>query len=86
MSGERTLKIKKQLHYRKVGESAPKVCRLCGHRKLVPIYRIGGELHKHDYRCEIIGLHNSIRYAVRDDHVCDRFAYFPKKTEQKGGE
>lgn len=73
------MKAKEKVHYRKVGKSAAKTCSLCGHRKLVPIYFIGGKLNKHDYRCAIIGLENSIRYAVREDCVCDKFAYFPKE-------
>jgi hypothetical protein len=77
------LKIKQKLHYRKVGKNDPKTCWHCGHRKLIDIHSCAvfhdGEssVLKQDYRCEVLGLKGSIRYAVRTGHVCDRFAYFP---------
>lgn len=72
-------RMKTKLHYRKVGKHEPKNCFLCGHRVTMDIRFIGGGFNKKDWRCVVIGLEHSIRYAVREDHVCDRFAYFPKK-------
>ena len=41
--------------------------------KLNKIYRCGGNMIGHGHRCAIIGLENSNRYVVQDDHVCDRW-------------
>ncbi len=75
---------KKKLHYRQVGKNEPKNCWQCGHRLLMPIRACdtGKELKK-DWRCEVIGLKNSIRYAIREGYICDKFAYFPKKITCK---
>ena len=71
---------KKKLHYRWVGKSEPKNCWHCGHRDEMDIYAIGGDFLRRDARCKPIGFQHSIKYAIREGYVCDRFAYFPKEA------
>lgn len=69
------LKKKIELQYRKSNIKAEgsrfRRCKYCKHRRLIELYTIGGNPMGHGYRCEIMGLENSRRYVVEDDHVCN---------------
>jgi hypothetical protein len=74
--GERMLKRKLEVNYRKAlvkRDGKHKRCKCCVYRQFIQIYGCDGEALSHDYRCEIIGLENSRRYAIAADHVCDCF-------------
>ena len=68
-------KSKQINHYRKSIIAAEgsrfKRCKFCKHKQLIEIRGIGGNSIGHGYRCPVIGLENSNRYVVQDDHVCD---------------
>lgn len=68
-------KIKEQLHYRKSTTAAEgsrfKRCKFCKHKQVMEIRGIGGNPIGHGQRCAVLGLENSNRYAIADDHVCN---------------
>jgi hypothetical protein len=69
------LKRKEELNYRKAistRDGRHNRCKHCGHRMLTDIYGCDGAFLRKDWRCEIVGLSNSRRYAVEADHVCDK--------------
>lgn len=71
MAGRR-LAIKTELNYRR--GSTAFYCSICDHFvRDHPISGIGGVTLPPAPRCRIIGLHNSNRYAVNPDNICDRF-------------
>ncbi len=75
------LKNKQLMGYRWAGKNEPRTCMRCGHLRFIAIHNCGtGEEIKKDWRCCVIGLNESIRYAVRDGYTCRRFAYFPEKS------
>ena len=69
------LKKKVDLNYRrsiiKAEGSRFNRCKFCKHKKLIEIHGIGGNSMGHGYRCDILGLENSNRYAVSDNDVCN---------------
>ena len=74
------LKSKIQVNYRRANERYRR-CKYCGHKKWVPIRTCAvfhngkSEVLRHDWRCEIIGLQNSRKYGIQDDHVCDHHVH-----------
>ena len=71
------LKRKRDLHYRRASERIER-CKYCAHKKWVPIMSCAsGPVHmrvlRRDWRCEILGLDNSKKYDIRNDHVCDEY-------------
>lgn len=70
-------KIKEQLHYRKSTTAAEgsryRRCKFCTHKTVMEIRGIGGQAMGHGFRCAPVGLENSNKYAIADDHVCDRW-------------
>lgn len=60
------LKIKDELNYRKGSTADHMNCRYCLHLTEIDIPGRGSQL-----RCKIMGIHQSIRYRVREDHRCD---------------
>ncbi len=73
--GKNMLKKKLELNYRRAVIAAEgsrfKRCKFCKHKQVMEIRGIGGNSIGHGYRCPVIGLENSNRYVVQDDHVCD---------------
>lgn len=75
------LKRKMEVNYRRANGRFQR-CKYCARNKWTPVHAIGGQVLRHDWRCEIIGLQNSRRCGVRDDHVCDR--HVPSRTGNGG--
>ncbi len=74
--GESLLKKKRDFNYRKAMRADLKEYRCCWHCKSfkrVDIHAIGGDVLKEDWRCGIIGLQNSRRYAIGINNLCDKF-------------
>lgn len=63
------LKRKVEVNYRKASTRWER-CKYCARREWTEIDLIGGVV-RHDWRCEVVGLENSRRYGIADDHVCD---------------
>lgn len=59
------LKIKDELHYRKGSTNESENCQHCTHLIKSGIPGADG------LRCDIIGVRESVRYRVREDHRCD---------------
>ena len=75
------LKRKIEINYRKAvatRDGRHNRCKNCGRRMLMDIgcCSAGSVINpvlRQDWRCEVIGLHNSRKYACEADHVCDVF-------------
>ena len=69
------LKKKEELNYRKAIIKAEgsrfRRCKFCKHKQVMEIRGIGGNSIGHGQRCAVLGLENSNRYAIADDHVCN---------------
>jgi hypothetical protein len=69
------LKKKRELNYRRATERFER-CKYCLHKKWVPIMSCASgpdSILRYDWRCGIIGLDNSNKYGIRNDHVCDEY-------------
>jgi len=78
------LKRKRELCYRKALTRWER-CKYCANRQWTIIEKIGSNslngsnglngsnLHR-DWRCTVIGLDSSRRYAIQDGHVCNEYA------------
>ena len=68
-------KSKQTNNYRKAITAAEgsrfKRCKFCKHKQVMEIRGIGGNPIGHGQRCAVLGLENSNRYAIADDHVCN---------------
>ena len=75
--GKNMLKKKLELNYRRAVIAAEgsrfKRCKFCKHKQVMEIRGIGGQAMGHGFRCAPVGLENSNKYAIADDHVCDRW-------------
>ncbi|MHB8123766.1 MAG: hypothetical protein ACYDG4_16635 [Desulfuromonadaceae bacterium] len=71
MGSPKRLKKKDELHYRKGSTNESSNCRWCVHFvESITLFRDKGNIEIGS-RCQIIGLAQSIRYRVREDHTCD---------------
>lgn len=73
--GKNMLKKKIELNYRRAVIAAEGSrfirCKFCKHKQVMEIRGIGGNPIGHGQRCAVLGLENSNRYAIADDHVCN---------------
>ena len=69
------LRKKRELNYGRASERF-KRCKYCTHKKWAPIMSCTSgpdRILRYDWRCEVIGLDNSNKYGIRNDHVCDNY-------------
>lgn len=70
------LKRKIEIGYRKAIRATDKQrrCGNCANRVWADIYACsGGEVVGQGWRCKVIGVQNSRKYSVAEDHICDHF-------------
>jgi aspartate carbamoyltransferase regulatory subunit len=68
------LKRKIEINYRKASELKAR-CKYCAYRKWTAIHSCAPseDVLRYDWRCDVIGLESSRRYAVEIGCVCDHF-------------
>jgi len=75
--GKNMLKKKLELNYRRAVIAAEgsryRRCKFCKNKTVMELHGIGGQAIGHGFRCAPVGLESSNKYAIADDHVCDRW-------------